>query len=76
MKTKKVDSKLVLNKKTLVNLDSRELNAAKGGIETIPLTVCNCTDVDCSAMGCTVGPCAYTIDCPTYDTCPPGTIGC
>ena len=34
MKTKKINKRLTLNKKTIVNLANAEMNAAKGGYET------------------------------------------
>lgn len=62
---KKLHKKLVLNKKTVSNLDFGQMTAVKGGILTEPLSVCQeCTLYMCTGWTC--GACAYTIaDCET-----------
>jgi natural product precursor len=44
MKTKKFEKKLSLNKKTIADLDSKEMGAVKGGYKlTIPTCIITCT---------------------------------
>lgn len=52
MKTKKFEKKLVLNKKTIVNLNSKEMLAINAGI--LPRTATNClgTCGQCTCRTC------------------------
>ena len=65
MKSVKFNKKLVLNKKTIVDLNDKEMNSANGGTgQTIWLTNCGyctvpewcsvamCTDEDCVTVRC------------------------
>ena len=46
MKSKRIESKLLLNKKTVSNLNADELNAAIGGIKELTGTVCDTSTCD------------------------------
>ncbi len=55
MKTKKISNKLRLNKKTIANLNSRDMNRLKGGDETTKFTCYTecCTDyISCGEETC------------------------
>jgi hypothetical protein len=49
MKPKKFEGKLVLNKKTIANLESDEMNVAHGGMKYTYQQACTdeCTETDC-----------------------------
>ena len=62
MKTKKVNRKLTLNKKTIARLNQNELNDFKGGVTetrdltkciscTVCITHCTCGDTNCFTYG-------------------------
>lgn len=40
MKQKKLNKKLIVKRATIANLDEKELKMAKGGIDTLPRTIC------------------------------------
>lgn len=79
MKTKKLNSKLLLNKKTVSNLGNLEMKALNGGVYTGYTcqddgcdTVISCRNTECyiceSIQGCP-DPAEITQDCPTYYGC-------
>jgi hypothetical protein len=47
MKTKKLEKKLVLTKATVVNLESKDMNALRGGCYTMPMG-CNTEYLVCT----------------------------
>jgi hypothetical protein len=49
MKTKTFDRKLILNKKTIVNLDEVEMAVLKGGGESVFPGYCGPTGITCPA---------------------------
>ncbi len=60
MKTKSLNKKLVLNKKTIVNLDKNEMSTAKGGWSYSAYEFCYGTnDRMCTARVY----CDYSLDC-------------
>jgi natural product precursor len=62
MKTKKLNKKLTLSKKTIAHLENSEMNAARGG-ETEPV-LCIFTKKECSEVPCPVTWPGHTcIDC-------------
>ncbi len=61
MKTKKFSKKLTLNKITVSELTTNNLDAARGGFQETKVTwctICGCTDVDLSCMNLTACICA------------------
>ncbi len=79
MKTKKLKTKLVLNKRTVVNIDRHQMNSAHGGVlptvDSCRLTEGRCETGEfctgelcaCSAL-CTGPNCpVYTVYCPSWD---------
>jgi hypothetical protein len=52
MKTKKFRKKLLLNKKTIANMNNNEMLSVKGGLPNTDYTFCTCTW--CTACGETV----------------------
>lgn len=74
MKTKKVEKKLFLNKKTIAHLNNGQLGQAKGGGPTTTcdtcetcLTYCSCTCETCVPTG--VDPTEVTCNCTGHKTC-------
>jgi hypothetical protein len=72
MKMKKMDKKLVLNRETIVNLDSREMSAAHGGIGNYTARSCITELLACTAPQC----CYDTFWCtdPVIGVCQTGSI--
>ncbi len=63
MKTRKMTRKLVLNKKTVADLNSRAMNQLYGGIKT---------GITCGLLCDTENYSCYETQCETcYHTCPP-----
>ncbi len=63
MKTKKINQKLTLNKRTVASLDDSDLNSVKGGGPTDTCGTCDsvcATYSDCSTH---CGPCATNSGC-------------
>jgi len=57
MKTKKIEKKLVLNRKTITNLDETQLNSVHGGVYTdfcvtVGRTVCVTYCIQCPSVKC------------------------
>jgi len=58
MKTKKFEKKLVLNRKTIADLNNREMFTVNGGEETIPGSkvptrpLCTCLETNCPYVAC------------------------
>lgn len=75
MKTKKMNTKLSLNKTTLANLNSIELNNLKGGTFVTILSHCGpCSKEYPCTIDETIGTCpVQTQDCPTdeFSACIP-----
>lgn len=66
------NKKLSLNKRTVANLNVRELRAVKGGALTYaPGTTCNMNETcpDTCAASCCETNNTCTMTCPTIDTC-------
>jgi natural product precursor len=61
MKNKNFNKKLVLNKKTIVDLDNTEMNNLRGGVETETPTICRTRCVSNCDTCPTVG--LRTCDC-------------
>ncbi len=84
MKTKKIEKKLFLNKKTIAHLNNGQLGQAKGGFPTTScgtcetcLTHCSCTCETCVPTGQDTDNCQEPTDnctghklCPVSNTCP------
>jgi hypothetical protein len=68
MRTKILQKKLVLNKKTIVNLGNDDLGKVKGGIVTVVTCRGGCTDSECETCYGTPSVCApCSLGCPpTY----------
>lgn len=58
MKSKVLQKKLMLNKKTVVNLNGRAMNQVKGGVDTFYETCFTCAT--CLGSECPVGHCPTT----------------
>ncbi len=72
MKTKKFNSKLSLNKKTIANLNNHELNYVRGG-DTAP-SACKCDSeiAICQPTGACTATCGETDEwCTNQYTCAP-----
>lgn len=62
MKTKKFETKLTLNKKTISNLDSQQMNDLKGGIGegATDDPLCSTFNKYCTQISCPMGACDAT----------------
>lgn len=68
MKIKRAAKKLVINKKTIANLDKREMENVEGGITQSPCnTVITCGRICCHTAECPRDP--YTDYCWTVQFC-------
>jgi hypothetical protein len=75
MKTKKIKSKLTLNKKTIAHLNGMDMDNLKGGVRTtgtIVVSVCLCCTDEYTK--CLLS-CADTCNCPT-NGCPTFADSC
>ena len=83
MKSKKFNKKLALNRRTVANLNKREMGTAHGGLDSVPpqclTNATNCLLTDCATEcpGCPLPPTSADIGCLTYEsTCVRYTCGC
>jgi len=70
MKTKKLNSKLALNKKTIASLNQKDLSTLKGGVDVTTKTGITCVFCNSDAS-CVLDPCKcmYEVSCtPGCDT--------
>jgi hypothetical protein len=72
MKTKNLGNRLVLNKKTIVNLNNGQLGNVKGGILTLNtyVTVCTCIQTRCTCPT-QIQTCTCETDEISQCVCPP-----